>query len=62
MQAAPPALPFMSRLRRLIEHGFDSSFIQFVGIRFGGSAVFTAAVARKHELDSLLELRHVLDL
>src|SRR5208283_6247980 len=68
MQAAPPGLPLVSRLRRHVEDAVDASLFERLGVRLGvaseasapaasavGGVKFAAAVADEHDLDLLLE-------
>src|SRR6266536_2232554 len=62
MQAAPPAQPLVSRQWGFIVDGLYAGLSQIVCACLGGSAILPTAVARKHELDLLLEVGHVFDL
>ena len=68
MQAAPPTLPFMSRVGRNIEMRIDTRFFECVGILFwitteaSGMFKFPAAIADKHKFDFLFESGRIINI
>src|SRR5512138_1942423 len=61
MQAAPPGLPLVSGIWRLVKGAVDADLFERRHVGFAGGTVFTAAVADEHDLDLLRECGHVSD-